>query len=101
MPESLPVAARDLPAVSLYRDEVFHAYKLKHFCHRLLEAATGKFSEKNLIGQGGFGDVYIGYINSRTMTAVKRKDGDFAVAVKRLRRKGFQGQDEWEVVLFS
>ncbi|KAJ0039091.1 hypothetical protein Pint_22689 [Pistacia integerrima] len=76
-------------------DGVYRARRLKCFCHKLLEAATRKFSKKNIIGEGGFGEVYIGYINSWTMTPAKRKDG-VAIAVKKLRRKGSQGQNEWE-----
>ncbi|KAJ0094452.1 hypothetical protein Patl1_15831 [Pistacia atlantica] len=91
--QSLPSNPRDIPAKM---DGVYRARRLKCFCHKLLEAATRKFSKKNIIGEGGFGEVYIGYINSWTMTPAKRKDG-VAIAVKKLRRKGTQGQDEWEV----
>ncbi|KAK7823941.1 putative serine/threonine-protein kinase pbl3, partial [Quercus suber] len=63
-------------------------------CYSVLKAATQKFSCKNLLGQGGFGDVYIGYINHCTMTAA-RPGGGYAVAVKRLRKKGTQGDNEW------
>ncbi|KAF2302404.1 hypothetical protein GH714_036201 [Hevea brasiliensis] len=51
---------------------------------------------KNLIGQGGFGDVYKGYINLCTMDAAKPSDGGIAVAVKRLRSNRTQGHSEWE-----
>ncbi|KAK4598436.1 hypothetical protein RGQ29_015766 [Quercus rubra] len=76
------------------RYDFLHEYKLNCFCYSVLKAATQKFSCKNLLGQGGFGDVYMGYINHCPMTAA-RPGGGYAVAVKRLRKKGTQGDNEW------
>lgn len=50
---------------------------LKRFQFRELQMATNNFSNKNIIGKGGFGNVYKGYIRDGTVVAVKRlKDGN-------------------------
>ncbi|CAL5396303.1 unnamed protein product [Camellia sinensis] len=50
---------------------------LKRFQFRELQIATNNFSSKNIIGKGGFGNVYKGYIQDGTVVAVKRlKDGN-------------------------
>ncbi|XP_063945168.1 protein NSP-INTERACTING KINASE 1 isoform X7 [Daucus carota subsp. sativus] len=49
---------------------------IKKFSFRELQIATENFSSKNLLGQGGFGDVYKGCLQDGTAVAVKRlKDG--------------------------
>ncbi|KAK6921831.1 Leucine-rich repeat [Dillenia turbinata] len=50
---------------------------LKRFQFRELQIATNNFSSKNILGKGGFGDVYKGYLQDGTVVAVKRlKDGN-------------------------
>ncbi|KAG6601344.1 Protein NSP-INTERACTING KINASE 1, partial [Cucurbita argyrosperma subsp. sororia] len=50
---------------------------LRIFQFRELQAATNDFSSKNLVGKGGFGYVYKGYLQDGTVVAVKRlKDGN-------------------------
>ncbi|KAL1357421.1 protein NSP-INTERACTING KINASE 2 isoform X1 [Arachis hypogaea] len=50
---------------------------LKKFNFRELQVATNNFSSKNLVGKGGFGNVYKGYLPDGTAIAVKRlKDGN-------------------------
>ncbi|ESW25537.1 hypothetical protein PHAVU_003G044400 [Phaseolus vulgaris] len=59
-----------------HREEVFLG-NLKKFHFRELQLATKNFSSKNLIGKGGFGNVYKGYLQDGTVIAVKRlKDGN-------------------------
>ncbi|PON73653.1 Mitogen-activated protein kinase kinase kinase [Trema orientale] len=50
-----------------------------------IEAATNRFHQDLLIGKGGFGNVYRGYID----------DGSMAVAVKRLKQGSQQGAKEF------
>ncbi|XP_034597175.2 probable serine/threonine-protein kinase PBL23 [Setaria viridis] len=58
-----------------------------------LDAATSGFSEKNLLGEGGFGRVYKGRL----------EDTKEVIAVKQLDRDGFQGNREFlvEVLMLS
>ncbi|XP_028761862.1 protein NSP-INTERACTING KINASE 1-like [Neltuma alba] len=59
-----------------YREEICLG-NLKKFNFRELQAATNNFSGKNLIGKGGFGNVYKGYLSDGSIIAVKRlKDGN-------------------------
>ncbi|RZC60421.1 hypothetical protein C5167_022170 [Papaver somniferum] len=46
--------------------------QLKRFSWRELQLATDDFSEKNVLGQGGFGKVYKGVLGDNTKIAVKR-----------------------------
>ncbi|XP_057795349.1 probable serine/threonine-protein kinase PBL23 [Salvia miltiorrhiza] len=63
------------------------------FTYKEVCAATKNFSPSNLIGEGGFGRVYKGYLESKNMD----------VAVKQLDRNGFQGNKEFlvEVLVLS
>uniref|UniRef100_A0A2P2KHL6 non-specific serine/threonine protein kinase n=2 Tax=Rhizophora mucronata TaxID=61149 RepID=A0A2P2KHL6_RHIMU len=50
---------------------------LRRFQFRELQVATHNFSNKNLLGKGGFGNVYKGILPDGTVVAVKRlKDGN-------------------------
>ncbi|KAG1327501.1 putative protein NSP-INTERACTING KINASE 1 [Cocos nucifera] len=52
---------------------------LKRFQFRELQIATDNFSSKNILGKGGFGNVYKGQLPDGTLVAVKRlKDGNAA-----------------------
>ncbi|KAF3791417.1 Tyrosine-kinase transforming protein [Nymphaea thermarum] len=68
--------------------------KLHQFSFNDLSIATRKFSKENLIGQGGFGYVYKGWIDEITFSPTKPGVG-ITVAVKSLKTDSFQGHKEW------
>ena len=58
-------------------NEELNLGNLRSFQFKELQVATNNFSSKNLIGKGGFGNVYKGYLQDGTVVAVKRlKDGN-------------------------
>ncbi|KAI4371781.1 hypothetical protein MLD38_010090 [Melastoma candidum] len=65
------------------QDYEFEIDHVKRFTVRELQMATGNFSQKNILGQGGFGVVYKGRLANGTMIAVKRlKDPNYTGEVQ-------------------
>ncbi|KAJ1386039.1 Serine-threonine/tyrosine-protein kinase, catalytic domain [Sesbania bispinosa] len=74
--------------------EILSSPNLKPFTFNELKNATRNFRPDSLLGEGGFGHVYKGWIDEHTFTASKPGSG-MVVAVKRLKPEGFQGHKEW------
>ncbi|XP_071687132.1 probable serine/threonine-protein kinase PBL3 [Rutidosis leptorrhynchoides] len=72
----------------------FQPCRTEIFTYNILKEATRKFSNKNLVGQGGCGDVYKGWLDYRTKESAKQGYG-LAVAIKKIKKEGSQGLDEW------
>ncbi|XP_061352305.1 probable serine/threonine-protein kinase PBL2 [Gastrolobium bilobum] len=68
--------------------------KLKSFTFTDLKEATNNFRQENLIGEGGFGFVYKGWIDENTYAPTKPGTG-IVVAIKKLKPESFQGHKEW------
>ncbi|GJU69240.1 probable serine/threonine-protein kinase PIX13 [Tanacetum coccineum] len=73
----------------------YQARTLKEFEYDDLEKATKNFSSGMLLGEGGFGKVYLGWIDENTFTPSKHGVG-IPVAVKRLEHESVQGHAEWQ-----
>ncbi|CAN6683516.1 unnamed protein product [Malus baccata var. baccata] len=75
--------SRHLFTSYVQQDYEFDISQLKRFSYRELQIATGNFSSKNILGQGGYGVVYKGCLPNRTMIAVKRlRDPNFTGEVQ-------------------
>lgn len=74
--------------------EILSSPNLKAFTFNELKNATRNFRPDSLLGEGGFGYVYKGWIDEHSFTAAKPGSG-MVVAVKRLKPEGFQGHKEW------
>lgn len=80
--------------------EILSSPNLKAFTLNDLRSATRNFRSDSLIGEGGFGYVYKGWIDEQTLSASKPGSG-MVVAVKKLKPEGFQGHKEWLVSLHN
>ena len=77
--------------------EILESPNLKAFSLSDLKAATMNFHPDSLIGEGGFGYVYKGWIDERTLAPSKIGYG-MVVVIKKLKPEGFQGHKEWLVL---
>ncbi|KAG9143758.1 hypothetical protein Leryth_011421 [Lithospermum erythrorhizon] len=80
----------DVPAEE---DPEVHLGQLKRFSLRELQVATDSFSNKNILGRGGFGKVYKGRLADGALVAVKR--------LKEERTPGGELQFQTEVEMIS
>lgn len=79
--------------------EILSSPYLKSFSFNVLKRATRNFNPESLIGEGGFGYVYKGWLDKDNLSASRPGDG-LVVAVKKLKPEGFQGHKEWLVRFF-
>ncbi|XP_038698858.1 probable serine/threonine-protein kinase PIX7 [Tripterygium wilfordii] len=86
--------AGSIPATPNPVEELKVASQLRKFCFNELKSATRNFRPESLLGEGGFGCVFKGWINENGTAPVKPGTG-LAVAVKTLNHDGLQGHKEW------
>lgn len=75
-------------------DELKVASQLRKFTFNELKLATRNFKPESLLGEGGFGCVFKGWIEENGTAPVKPGTG-LTVAVKMLNHESLQGHKEW------
>lgn len=71
--------------------------QLLQFTFQELKSATGNFRPDSILGEGGFGYVFKGWIEENGTAPAKPGSG-ITVAVKSLKLDGLQGHREWVVI---
>ncbi|XP_057451616.1 probable serine/threonine-protein kinase PBL9 isoform X2 [Lotus japonicus] len=74
--------------------EILQSSNVKSFTFIELKTATRNFRPDSVLGEGGFGSVFKGWIDENTLAAAKPGIG-IGIAVKRLNHESFQGHREW------
>ncbi|KAK0605562.1 hypothetical protein LWI29_028158 [Acer saccharum] len=75
--------------------QILETPNLKVFTFSDLKAATKNFKPDTLLGEGGFGRVYKGWVDEKTLTPSKSGIG-MSVAIKKLNSESMQGLEEWQ-----
>ncbi|XP_028058133.1 receptor-like cytoplasmic kinase 176 [Camellia sinensis] len=87
-------SAVSVPLTPRSEGEILQSTNLKSFSFSDLKMATRNFRPDSVLGEGGFGSVFKGWIDENSFTASKPGTG-IVIAVKRLNQEGFQGRKEW------
>ncbi|KAJ3680439.1 hypothetical protein LUZ60_016717 [Juncus effusus] len=103
---SVPVSVPDIKTSNAYSTKggdyvkypdgrILEAPNLRIFTFAELKTATRNFRSDTLLGEGGFGKVYKGWLDERTLSPRKSGSG-MIVAVKKLNPESMQGLQEWQ-----
>lgn len=87
-------------STSKLEEELKISPHLRKFSFNDLKLATRNFRPESLLGEGGFGCVFKGWVEENGTAPVKPGTG-LTVAVKTLNHDGLQGHKEWMVRSFS
>ncbi|XP_020260998.1 probable serine/threonine-protein kinase PIX13 [Asparagus officinalis] len=74
---------------------ILEAPNLKIFTFAELRSATKNFKPETVLGEGGFGRVYKGWVDERTLSPTKSGLG-MMIAVKKLKPESVQGLEQWQ-----
>ncbi|KAG5239854.1 receptor cytoplasmic kinase [Salix suchowensis] len=88
------VSSSTVPSTPRTQGEILQSSNLKSFSFNELKAATRNFRPDSVLGEGGFGCVFKGWIDEHSLAAAKPGTG-IVIAVKRLSQESFQGHQEW------
>jgi hypothetical protein len=77
-------------------EELLAKSHLRKFSYSDLRVATRNFRPDSLLGEGGFGCVFKGWVDEHGTSPVKPGTG-LTVAVKTLNKNSLQGHNEWLV----
>ncbi|GMH15326.1 hypothetical protein Nepgr_017167 [Nepenthes gracilis] len=86
--------AESSTSTSKQEDELRASSRLRKFAFNDLKLATRNFRPESLLGEGGFGCVFKGWIEENGTAPVRPGTG-LTVAVKTLNHDGIQGHKEW------
>ncbi|OIS98338.1 PREDICTED: probable serine/threonine-protein kinase Cx32, chloroplastic isoform X2 [Nicotiana attenuata] len=75
--------------------EILPTPNLKIFSFSDLKLATKNFKSDSVLGVGGFGTVYKGWVDEKTLAPTKAGIG-MIVAIKKLNSESTQGFEEWQ-----
>lgn len=87
-------SSSSVPPTPRTEGEILQSPNLKSFTFSDLKAATRNFRPDSVLGEGGFGSVFKGWIDEHTLAASK-PGLSMVIAVKRLNQEGWQGHREW------
>ncbi|KAJ7979375.1 Protein kinase [Quillaja saponaria] len=73
--------------------QIFDTPNLRIFSFAELKLATKDFRNDKVVGEGGFGKVYKGFLKEKKAL---NRDGELAIAIKRLNSESSQGLQEWQ-----
>ncbi|TVU47574.1 hypothetical protein EJB05_07180 [Eragrostis curvula] len=83
-----------VPPTPRTETEILESSNVRKFSFSELKGSTRNFRPDSLLGEGGFGSVFKGWMDERTLAPVKPGTG-MIVAVKKLKLDSFQGHREW------
>ncbi|KAG8376902.1 hypothetical protein BUALT_Bualt09G0112400 [Buddleja alternifolia] len=87
-------SSASVPPTPRSEGEILQSSNLKSFTFSDLKSATRNFRPDSVLGEGGFGSVFKGWIDEYSLAASK-PGSNMVVAVKRLNQEGWQGHKEW------
>nr|XP_009392862.1 PREDICTED: probable serine/threonine-protein kinase NAK isoform X2 [Musa acuminata subsp. malaccensis] len=79
----------------LREGRILEVPNLRVFTFAELKTATGNFKHDKVLGEGGFGIVYKGWVDEKTLNPAKSGLG-MVVAVKKLNHESVQGLEQWQ-----
>uniref|UniRef100_A0A0D6R2L3 non-specific serine/threonine protein kinase n=1 Tax=Araucaria cunninghamii TaxID=56994 RepID=A0A0D6R2L3_ARACU len=89
-----PITSGSCPPTPRPEGEILPSANLKVFSFNDLKSATRNFRPDSVLGEGGFGSVFKGWIDEHGFMATKPGTG-MVIAVKKLNHEGLQGRKEW------
>lgn len=81
-------------------DEILESANVRAFSFNELRTATRNFRPDSVLGEGGFGSVFKGWVDEKTLAPARPGTG-MVIAVKKLNQDGYQGHKEWLVSILS
>lgn len=93
---SSKVSVASVPPTPRSEGDILQSPNLKNFTFSELKMATRNFRPDSVLGEGGFGSVFKGWIDEQSFAAARPGTG-MVIAVKRLNLESFQGHKEWLV----
>lgn len=88
------ISSASMPLTPRSEGEILQSSNLKNFSFSELKTATRNFRPDSVLGEGGFGAVFKGWIDEHSLTPTRPGTG-MVIAVKRLNQEGPQGHKEW------
>lgn len=87
-------SSASIPPTPRSEGEILQSSNLRSFTFNELRSATRNFRPDSVVGEGGFGSVFKGWVDEHTLAASKPGTG-IVIAVKNLDQEGWQGHREW------